>query len=85
MSILDQILNRTNKAPVPVPTPEWPELDGRLFARRLTPAQRVAFYSVLRAQNPAPGIEFTALMAAYCTVVQSEGEISNPQSPIPNP
>ena len=30
MSVLAKILGRQNKAPVPVPTPEWPELDGQI-------------------------------------------------------
>ena len=57
MSILQKILGRSNKAPVPVPTPEWPELDGQLAIRRLSPAERVEFYEAAETakatKNPA--------------------------------
>ena len=32
MSVLSKILGRTNNGPVPVPTPEWPELDGQILS-----------------------------------------------------
>lgn len=68
MSILQSILDRSNKGPVPVATPEWGDLDGTLAVRRLAPAERTAFYDLAHAQKPQPGNEFLALMAAYCTV-----------------
>ncbi len=64
MSLLQKILNR-QRGPLPVPTPEWPELDGQLFIRPLTPPERLAFYDVANQENPARGIEFQALMACY--------------------
>ena len=68
MSILDTILNRANKAPIAVPTPEWPELDGQLAIRRLTPQERIAFYALAAQDKPAAGVEFLALVAVYCTL-----------------
>ena len=62
MSILDQILGRTNKAPVPVATPEWPELDGRLAVRRLSPQERVEFYSAAGKQEANSGAAFVAFV-----------------------
>ena len=73
MSILDQILGRTNKAPVPVATPEWPDLDGRLAVRRLSPQERVEFYSAAGKQEANSGAAFVAFVAAYCTVTE-EGQ-----------
>ena len=67
MNVLSKILNR-NKAPVPVATPEWSELDGHLAIRRLLPAERTAFYGLLADEKPAAGIEFLAMTVAYCTV-----------------
>jgi len=75
--ILDQILGRSNKGPTPVPTPEWPELNGQLAVRRLTPAERIAFYSLVAEQKPAPGLEFLWLAAVYCTVINGARAFSN--------
>lgn len=68
MSVLDKILGRGNKAPVPVATPEWPELDGQLFIRRLSPAERVEFYALAAAQSANQGAAFQTFRAVYCTV-----------------
>lgn len=73
MSVLEQILGRRNKGPVPVATPEWPELDGKLSVRKLTPSERVAFYDVANKEQPAAGLEFLALMAVHCTVIAQGG------------
>ena len=67
MSILNQILSRTTARLIPVPTPEWPDVDGQLAVRRLTPVERTAFYSLAAAENPEAGCQFQALMACYCT------------------
>jgi hypothetical protein len=69
MSILNQILGRANKAPVPVPTPEWPELDGQLFVRRLAATERVEFYAAAHKLDALGGAAFEAMVAAYCTVL----------------
>jgi hypothetical protein len=68
MSILEQILGRPNKGPVPVPTPEWPELDGQLFVRRLSPAERVAFDAATAREKATSGAAFITFVAFYCLV-----------------
>jgi hypothetical protein len=65
-TFLEQIINRALRGPVPVPTPEWPALDGKLFIRPLKPVERLAFYDLARAQKPAAGAEYLTLMAVYC-------------------
>ena len=72
MSIIDQILGRTNKAPVSVPTPEWNGCDGKLAVRRLSPTERVEFYVAAGNQKATAGAAFQAFTAAYCTV-QEDG------------
>jgi len=74
MSILDTILSRKTKGPIPVATPEWDELDGTLAIRKLAPAERAAFYELVNAQKPEAGIEFLSLVAAYCTVRAGSAE-----------
>ena len=69
MSILNKILGRTNKAPVPVPTPEWPELDGQLFIRRLSPAERVEFHEAADTQKATKNPAFRVFLAIHCAVL----------------
>jgi hypothetical protein len=73
MTILDQILNRTNKGPVAVPTPEWPEVDGTLSVRRLSPMDRVAFDMQAAEQQIPSGAAFVTFVAAWCTIVTADG------------
>lgn len=68
MSIIDQIIGRTNKVPVFVATPEWPELDGKLSVRRLSPKDRMEFYTALGKQEATSGAAFLAFIAVYCTL-----------------
>ena len=77
MSILETILGRKNKGPVPVATPEWPELDGQLSIRKLTPAERTAFYTVASEEKPKPGVEFLTLAAVYCTLHDGKRAFEN--------
>lgn len=39
----DVIFGYDFPAPVPVPTPEWPELDGKVFVRTITALERDAY------------------------------------------
>jgi len=73
MTILDQILNRTNKAPVPVPTPEWPELDGTLSVRRLSPTDRIALDLKAAEQQATSGAAFVTFVATYCCTLAADG------------
>jgi hypothetical protein len=68
MSILEKILTRKNKGLIPVATPEWDELDGTLAIRRLSPADRTAFYDLVHTDKPQAGIQFLSLIVTYCTV-----------------
>jgi hypothetical protein len=68
MSVLQKILGRQNKAPIPVPTPEWPELDGQILIRKLTPQQRAEFYSVANKQEATGGAAFVVFVATWCAV-----------------
>ena len=68
MSILQKILGRQNNGPVPVDTPEWPELDGQLAIRRLSPMERVAFDSESSEQKANEGVSFVTFTALFCTV-----------------
>ncbi len=52
MNAFSTILNR-NKAPVPVATPEWPELDGHLAIRRLPPRMH-GLLRPARRKSPRP-------------------------------
>ncbi len=68
MSLLDKILNRSNNGPVPVPTPEWPALDGTLFVRRLSPTERVEFDAESGKQQATSGAAFLTFTALYCLI-----------------
>ena len=46
MSLRDQIAAAPDLAPVPVPTPEWPAVNGQLHVRPWTAAERDAFENV---------------------------------------
>ena len=66
MSVLAKILGRQNKAPVPVPTPEWPTADGKIFVRRLSALERVEFHTAASAQKAIAGAAFQAFIVAFC-------------------
>lgn len=68
MSILQKILGRQNNGPVPVDTPEWPELDGQLAIRRLSPMERVEFDSESSEQKANEGVNFVTFTALFCAV-----------------
>ncbi len=68
MSIIDTILGRGNKAPVPVATPEWPDVE--LFVRRLSPQERVEFDTESVAQKANNGVAFVTFAVAFCTVAR---------------
>ena len=69
MSILQKILGRSNKAPVPVPTPEWPELDGQLSIRKLSPSERVEFYDAANTRKATKNAAFRVFLAVHCAVL----------------
>jgi hypothetical protein len=69
MTPLETILGRANKAPVPVATPEWPELDGTLSVRKLSSSERVAFDAESSRQEANSGAAFVTFAAAYCLVL----------------
>ncbi len=39
----EAIFGYTFPAPVPVPTPEWPDLDGQVYVRTISAAERDAY------------------------------------------
>lgn len=51
---------------VAVPTPEWPELDGKLFAKRLSPSERVAYWEA--SKTLPKDIPLTVAVAVLGTV-----------------
>ena len=69
MSVLNKILGRSNTAPVPVPTPEWPELDGQISVRMLTPRQRAEFFTVTTAQKATENPAFRVFMGMHFAVL----------------
>ena len=71
MGILDRILGRNNKGPVPVATPEWPDVE--LFVRRLSPQERVEFDTESVAQKANNGVAFVTFAVAFCAVT-ADGE-----------
>ena len=67
MGILDKILGRQNKGPVPVATPEWPDVE--LFIRRLSPQERVEFDVESVNQKANSGVAFVTFAAVFCAVI----------------
>ena len=65
MNFLDMIGGKLPKT-VPVPTPEWPDADGKVFVRRLSAVDRVAFSAVASAQGANQGVGFLAFLVAFC-------------------
>jgi hypothetical protein len=57
---------------VAVPTPEWPELDGRLFARKFCGLLRARYYAAMRQYGATSGADFVALVVA-CGTVDGDG------------
>ena len=43
MSLKDIIFGEPSRKPEAVPTPEWPQADGKIFVRTLTATERVQF------------------------------------------
>ncbi len=68
MTFLTQIVNRRRTGPEPVPTPEWPELDGQVHVRTLDAVGRIEFFDAAYEQKATQGAAFYALVAAYCAV-----------------
>lgn len=72
MSVLAKILGRENKAPVPVPTPEWPALDGQIRVRKLSPKERAEFFSVAAAQKATKNPAFRVFLGMHCAVLPDD-------------
>lgn len=66
MNFLELITGTADRKPVPVPTPEWPTADGKVFVRRLTAAERVQFHTEAAKQKATRGADFQAFIVAYC-------------------
>ena len=73
MSVLSDLLKATDDRRLePVPTPEWPELDGKLFAPKLNGPDRAALTMLLgeksAGKEPLSGPPFAAAVVANATV-----------------
>ena len=66
MNFLELIAGTADRKPVPVPTPEWPAADGKIFVRRLSTVERVAFYTEADKQRSIAGAAFQAFVVAFC-------------------
>jgi hypothetical protein len=73
MSVLSDLLKSTDDSRrEPVATPEWPELDGKLFAPKLNGPDRAALTMLLAEKStdkePLSGPPFAAAVVANATV-----------------
>jgi hypothetical protein len=66
MDFLKLIQGTADCKPLLVPTPEWPQADGKIFVRRLTAAERVQFHTEAAKQKATRGADFQAFIVAYC-------------------
>lgn len=66
MNFSEMIGGKTDRKPKLVSTPEWPDVDGKLFVRRLTMLERVEFYSAANKQQATAGAAFQSFVVAYC-------------------
>lgn len=53
---------KTRPEPEPVPTPEWPALDGQIYVRKLTAGELDTFYAV-EDEGQSTRSRFVALVA----------------------
>ena len=69
MSTLSEILQKLDDRKITaVPTSEWPELDGQLFARKMSAQQRGTFFAAMRENKATEGTVFVAFVVAAGTV-----------------
>ncbi len=66
MNFLELIAGTADRKPVPVPTPEWPAADGKIFVRRLSAIERVQFHTEADEQKAVTGAAFQAFIVAFC-------------------
>ena len=62
MTIAEILKGTDDKKLTAVPTPEWPELDGQLFARKVSAAQKIGFWDASRKNKASSGAAFVAMM-----------------------
>jgi hypothetical protein len=56
-----------------VATPEWPEADGQLFARKASMPQRALFFGEVRERKIPDGADFVAFVVA-CLTCNADGQ-----------
>ena len=67
MSLLSELLKGYNdRVSVPVKTPEWPPLDGKLFAVKLDPVEKQELRNVVSEEKIAGGLQFVATVVVRC-------------------
>ena len=67
MSFLDLIKSKEKIKPQLVATPEWGELNGRVYIKHLNATDRVAFFEAAFNQKAYEGAAFQAFTAAFCS------------------
>ena len=72
MTIAEILQGLDDRRLAAVPTPEWPELDGQLFARKFCGRQRAEYYAAMRKFQASEGPQFVALVVA-CGTVDAQG------------
>jgi hypothetical protein len=71
MSILSDILKGYDDRKIsdPIPTPEWPELDGKLCVKKLDPVERHEFWDAIdKRPELGSGPAFEAFLVESATV-----------------
>jgi len=67
MSFLSELIRGTDDRPlVLVPTPEWGKADGKLFVRRFSPLEKLAFWEAVGVN--LEWRDFVVATVAFCTV-----------------
>ena len=68
MEFLSRINGSVDWQPRPVPTPEWPPVDGQVHVRRLSAIDRVAFDMACASLGATESPNFQAFLVAFCAV-----------------
>lgn len=79
MSLATDIFSESDQTLVPVPTPEWPSADGKLFARSLSALEMDRFQQRIRkAKEDQLFFNTRAVLVQLGTVAESGDQVFSP-------
>jgi hypothetical protein len=80
MTLQESIRNSPRRGNIPVPTPEWPEADGKLFAKQCTMAELGGCYDEIREDKRLSKSPFTVAIVAQLTIDAENNQVFTPDA-----